>query len=103
MKTPRMIQLEELLKLDPSDTFTRYGLALEHASAGDNDGAIERLREMVGTTEYVPAFLMLGQMLNTTGDDEGAKATFTRGIELATSQGNQAAASEMAGFVAAIG
>ena len=37
-RTPRMEQIEALLADDPTDAFLRYGLALEHASAGDDAG-----------------------------------------------------------------
>ena len=35
-RTPRMAQIEAMLADDPDDTFLRYGLAMEHASAGDH-------------------------------------------------------------------
>lgn len=35
MPTDRLIKLEKLLALDPSDAFVLYGIAQEHAKAGD--------------------------------------------------------------------
>src|SRR5262249_45980850 len=35
-RTRRMEQIESLLAEDPDDAFLRYGLAMEHASAGDD-------------------------------------------------------------------
>ena len=55
-----------MLAEDPDDAFLRYGLALEHASAGDDTACVEVLRDLIARTAanpYIPAFLMTGQAL----------------------------------------
>src|SRR5437762_1296855 len=65
-RTPRMAQIEALLAEDPDDAFLRYGLAMEHAGAGDDAACVEVLRDLIARTAadpYVPAFLQAGQAL----------------------------------------
>jgi predicted Zn-dependent protease len=79
-----MAQLEELLALDPADPFLRYGLALEHASAGDDAECVRVLRSlMTDTPDYIPAYLMGGQALARLGEDAEAAATYRAGIAAA--------------------
>ena len=65
-RTPRMEQIEALLADDPDDAFLRYGLAMEHASAGDDAACVVVLRDLIASTAkapYIPAFLQAGQAL----------------------------------------
>ena len=62
--TRRMEQLEAMLADDPGDAFLRYGLAMEHASGGDDAGCVAVLRDLIArpaAAPYVPAYLMAGQ------------------------------------------
>ncbi len=66
MRTPRMERIEALLADDPDDAFLRYGLAMEHASAGDDGECARVLRELIAlkaADPYVPAYLMAAQAL----------------------------------------
>ena len=101
-RTPRMDQLEALLADDPADPFLRYGLALEHASAGDDATSAEHLLRLIADTPYVPAFLMAGQILNRLNRVDDACAVLRRGIAAAKDQGNAHAEGEMAGLLANI-
>ena len=65
-KTPRMAQIEAMLAEDPDDAFLRYGLAMEHASAGDDAGCVTVLGDLIARTAaapYIPAYLQAGQAL----------------------------------------
>lgn len=65
-KTPRMAQIEAMLADDPDDAFLRYGLAMEHASAGDDAACAAVLNELIAlkaAEPYVPAYLQTGQAL----------------------------------------
>lgn len=65
-QTPRMTRIEAMLAENPDDAFLRYGLAMEHASAGDDAGCVNVLRDLIARTQsepYVPAFLQAGQAL----------------------------------------
>ena len=66
MKTPRMERIEAMLADDPDDPFLRYGLAMEHASAGDDATCVTVLRDLIARkadNPYIPAFLMAAQAL----------------------------------------
>ena len=98
-RTPRMDQIEALLADDPTDTFLRYGLAMEYASAGDDATAAVKLVALADDAAYVPAFLQAGQILNRLGNDTEAAAVLRRGIAAAKKQGDSHAEGEMAGLV----
>ena len=45
--TSRKEQIEHMLAADPNDSFLRYGLAMEYASAGQDEEAVGCLRELL--------------------------------------------------------
>ena len=64
MKTPRMERIEAMLADDPDDAFLRYGLAMEHASAGDDASCAAVLGDLIARdASYIPAYLQAGQAL----------------------------------------
>jgi thioredoxin-like negative regulator of GroEL len=96
----RKQQLEEMLAEDPGDPFLRYGLAMEHVSAGDLEAAVRCFRELVAASPaYVPAYLQAGQVLTRLGRVEEAKEVFRQGIAAAARQGDQHAQGEMEGML----
>ncbi len=101
-KTRRQ-QLEEMLVDDPTDPFLRYGLAMEHLSAGAEEDAVRCFTELIDTTpDYAPAYLQLGQTLSRLGRMPEASDIYQRGIAVARRQGNSHAADEMQGFLSAL-
>jgi len=101
-RTPRMEQIEALLADDPADPFLRYGLAMEHASAGNDTAAVDQLSRLIADSPYVPAFLMAGQILNRLNRVDEACDVLRRGIAAAKEQGNSHAEGEMAALLASI-
>ncbi len=100
----RKEQLEELLALDPNDSFVRYGLGMEYAGAGQDDEAIRCLRELLARdANYVPAYLQAGRVLIRRGDDDEAREILRAGITVAKRTGDEHAAGEMAGFLESLG
>ncbi|MFO0881676.1 MAG: tetratricopeptide repeat protein [Gemmataceae bacterium] len=100
----RKQQIEELLALDPNDSFLRYGLAMEHVSAGDDEGALRVFRELIThDPDYVPAYLMAGQTLLRQGEEEEARTILKTGIVAANRNGNSHAAGEMTGLLGTLG
>jgi predicted Zn-dependent protease len=97
-----MEQIEALLADDPADSFLRYSLALEHASAGDDATAADHLLRLIGDTPYVPAYLMAGQILNRLNRVDEACGVLRHGIEAAQRQGESHAEGEMAGLLSTI-
>ena len=99
----RKDQIQELLELDPNDSFLRYGLAMEQASEGNDAEAARTLAALIALdANYVPAYVQAGRALIRLGDDEKACAVLKVGIATATRQGDDHAAGEMAGFLAEI-
>src|SRR5262245_5184295 len=97
-----MAQIEALLADDPGDPFLRYGLAMEHASAGDEPAAADHLLKLINDSSYVPAFLMAGQILNRLNRVDEAVSVLRRGVATARAEGNAHAEGEMAGLLATL-
>jgi Flp pilus assembly protein TadD len=100
MTKSRKQQLEEMLAEDPNDAFLRYGLAMEHISAGDNAAAVDCFRQLLDVdATYVPAYMQGGLALQRLGRDTEARDFWQRGVTQARKQGNQHAADEMQGML----
>ncbi len=96
----RMQQLEEMLADDPADPFLHYGLAMEHVSAGDLKGAVQRFRELFAVAPtYLPGYMQAGQTLARLGRADEAREVFRQGIAVAQQQGDQHALGEMQGML----
>ncbi len=103
MSKTRKEQIEELLALDPDDSFLRYGLAMEHASAGADEEAARQLVDLIRhDAEYVPAYLQVGQVLARLGREEEARQVLQTGVTVATQKGDGHAAGEMSGLLASL-
>ncbi len=104
-KSPRRLRLEASLADDPSDTFLRYGLALQCLREGDTEEGRQRLRSLVADhpDDQVAAYQQLGQSYAETGDVELARRWFVQGISKARARGDSHAAAEMEGFLAQLG
>ncbi|MFO0850276.1 MAG: hypothetical protein U0871_17215 [Gemmataceae bacterium] len=107
-RTPRMDQIEALLADDPDDPFLRYGLALEHAGAGDDEECVRILRELIALTPespYIPAYLMAAQALGRLGREPEAGVLLVAGIAAADKAGTPDALhakAEMQGLLATL-
>ena len=94
-KTRRQL-LEEFVGKNPSDAFSRYGLALECLNGGDLSAAESHFRALLqSSADYIPAYLMFAQMLSRGARNEEAKQVLTTGIAAAIKMGEQHARSEM--------
>jgi hypothetical protein len=101
-----MAQIEAMLAEDPDDEFLRYGLAMEHASAGDDAACVEVLRDLIartaGAAPYVPAYLQAGQALTRLGRIPEAVAVLRDGVAAAARVGDTHAQGEMQGLLATL-
>ncbi len=96
----RKQQIEEMLAEDPNDPFLRYGLAMEHVSAGDDAAAASCLQDLIAVApDYVPAYQQLGQTLLRQGRSAEARQAWSQGVQAAQKAGNQHARDEMQGFL----
>jgi tetratricopeptide (TPR) repeat protein len=95
-KKPRRALLEEFVAANPKDAFARYGLAIECASQGDADAAIENFEKLLAQNpNYVAGYFQYGQLLARLSRTAEAKRTLTNGIEAARRSGDEHAGSEM--------
>jgi Tfp pilus assembly protein PilF len=96
----RKEQLEEMLAEEPHDPFLRYGLAMEHVSAGDDATAARHFRELIAATpDYVPAYMQGGQALARSGQAAAARELWQQGVAVARQKGDSHAADEMTGMI----
>jgi tetratricopeptide (TPR) repeat protein len=92
----RLTLLETLTQSGKADAFAWYGLALEYKREGriaDALGTFEKLREL--HAEYLPMYLMAGQLLVAEERKDEAKSWLRAGIEVAQRQGNSHALGEL--------
>jgi cytochrome c-type biogenesis protein CcmH/NrfG len=95
-KKSRREMLEEFVAKKPDDAFSRYGLAMECMNNGDAAAAEAQFRALLErNADYVPAYLMYGQMLARESRNEEARKVITKGIAAAAQQRNDHARSEM--------
>lgn len=100
----RKQKILEMLAEDPTDPFLRYGLAMEHAGAGEHAEAVRCLEELIrDTPDYVPAYVQAGQLLARLGHDDEARAVYRAGIDAARKAGDAHAAEEMTSFLDVLG
>lgn len=78
------------------DPFVWYGLAMEFRSLGRLEEALTTFEALrARTPDYVPMYLMCGQMLESMGRPEDARTWLTSGVEAAQKKGDSHAASEL--------
>jgi len=100
----RRQQIEEMLTLEPKDTFLRYGLAMELNREGNWREAVTCLSELIADQpDYVPAYFQAAQMLARAGDSTAAAELLRCGIAAARAQSNFHAVEEMSAFLREIG
>jgi predicted Zn-dependent protease len=94
-KTRRQL-LEDFVAKKPDDAFSRYGLAMECMNSGDPAAADTQFRALLERhADYIPAYLMYGQLLAREYRTDEAKQVLSNGIAAASKAGNQHARSEM--------
>ena len=99
----RLMFLEKVTRDGSKDPLAWYGLALEYKNLERPEDALktfEQLREING--EYVPTYLMCGQMLAALGRKDEARAWLESGIAKAEATGNSHAAGEMESALAGL-
>jgi Tfp pilus assembly protein PilF len=96
MRDERIAKLKEFLARNPNDSFSRYALAMELAGSGQTHQAAALLEELIDSDPtYVPAYQQLGYLYQTLDRRDDAVAILTRGMQVATEQGDLHARDEM--------
>jgi len=104
-KSPRRRMLEASLAEDPTDTFLRYGLAVQCLREGDTEDGRARLLALIADhpDDQVAAYQQLGQSYAEAGETGPAAETLRTGIEKARARGDWHAAAEMEGILETLG
>ncbi|MFN7651309.1 MAG: hypothetical protein ACK58M_00925 [Acidobacteriota bacterium] len=97
----RLEILEGMLAQDPTNTFARYGLAMELAKGGRYGDAVRHFEELIrDKPDYCAAYFHGGQTLEKAGEVEQAAAMYRRGIEAARQAGDTHTRMELEGALA---
>src|SRR5580698_10458498 len=92
----KIAMLSEILTLNPTDAFARYGLAMEYAGRGETDTALQEFaRLLTEHPDYTAGYFMAAQTLAKAGRNTEAMQQLTAGISSARRTSNQHALSEM--------
>lgn len=88
--------LKSLLAQDPTNTFARYGLAMEYANSGLLDQAVAEYRKLMEVNpDYSAAYYHCGQALERMGQIEDARAVYQQGIDVTVRTGDAHTRSEL--------
>ncbi|MEM9065135.1 MAG: tetratricopeptide repeat protein [Planctomycetota bacterium] len=97
---PSIDQIRSMLESDPDDAFLRYALAQELAKAGEHDEAIAEYDRVIAIDAHEHyAYFHKARSLEACGEIEQAIATLEAGLNIATADAEQKAASEIAGYI----
>lgn len=92
----RLEKLQAFLAADPTDSFTRYAIGLEFASAKNYPDAIKALEELRdGMPNYLATYYQLASYYREIGEKEQALATYAQGINVARNAKDLHAMSEL--------
>ncbi len=89
MATNRLEMLRQMVAQDPTNSFARYGLAMEHANSGAPEQAVTEFETLIRQdANYAAAYFHAGQALEKLGRIEEARAIYEQGIEVTTRKGD---------------
>jgi tetratricopeptide (TPR) repeat protein len=92
----RIDKLKAFLEANPDDSFLNHALALEHVKAGNTTAARTVFETLLARDPgYVGSYYHLGRLLETTGFVDEAIQCYSKGIEVAASQGDHHARGEL--------
>jgi tetratricopeptide (TPR) repeat protein len=96
MPDTRLDLLKNMVAQNPTDSFARYGLAMEWARTGKLEQAIEEYRGLLAVNpDYAAAYYHGGQTLEKLGRPDEARALYRKGIEATTRIGDLHTRSEI--------
>lgn len=81
---------------NPTDSFARYGLAMEYSREGKLEQAVEEFRSLLAINpNYAAAYYHTGQALEKLGRLEDARGIYQQGIETTLRLGDLHTRSEL--------
>ena len=100
----RLQMLEKMIAAGTRDPFVRYARALELRGVGQLDDALAALSEVRTLhPEYVPTFLMAGQIAVELERNDDAREWLSAGLRAAVAAGDEHARSELQSALDALG
>jgi thioredoxin-like negative regulator of GroEL len=104
-KSRRRLTLEASLAEDPTDSFLRYGLALQCLREGDVEEGRKRLLDLIADhpDESVAAYQQLGQSYMDSGEHAAAIDVLKTGFRKAEIAGDSHSAAEMLQMLHSLG
>lgn len=92
----RLTLLRGFLEKDPSDSFSRYALALEHLKQGDVPESIREFETLLQRDpNYAATYYHLGKTYEKAGRAGDAKSLYQQGITLTAKSGDAHANKEL--------
>ena len=92
----RLGMLRKMAAAKPDEPFPAYGLAMELSKQGQADEARATFAALVERLpDYVPSYLMYGNLLVSMGAKEDAASVLSSGIEAARRSGDDHARAEL--------
>ena len=99
----RLFYLEKVTAAGTEDPMPWYALAMEYRTLGRNDEALQTFTTLrTRKPDYVPMYLMCGQMLEGLGRSEEAGDWLSAGIAVARAKGDSHAVGELETALAAL-
>src|SRR6185369_879023 len=99
----RLAMLEKLTASAAADSFAFYCLGMEYRKEGRVDEAVATFVNLrTRDVNYLPMYLMAGQMLREAGRLEEAASWLTQGVELATQKNDSKALGELESELATV-
>jgi predicted Zn-dependent protease len=95
MATSRIELFEQMLVADPANTMVLFGLAKEYEKVGDDPKLIETLkRYLASADDEGNAYGMLARAYERAKQNDKARETYQRGVEVAAAHGHPGMAEE---------
>lgn len=83
----RIETLQNLLKENPADEFTKYALALEYVSISDTANAEKYMKDLLmNSPNYLAVYYQYGKLLEDKGEIDEARKIYNQGLFVASSQ-----------------
>lgn len=104
MAINRLEILQSMVAQNPTDGFSRYGLAMEFVNSGRLEDAVAEFRLLLEhNPNYAAGYFHGGQALEKLGRIDDAKALYSKGIEVTTATGDGHTRSELQGALSILG
>lgn len=99
MNDERIKTLQQLLQIDPTDTFTEFALGLEFLESRPELAKQHFHKTLEKDGRYVAAYFQLGKLFFDQGDEKAATGWLEKGIQVAEEVADSHAAGEMQDFL----